>query len=89
MEEELESRIKKLKPKDKDEEFSVWKGLYLLGSLGFVVAISLLICIWIGVYLDQKWHTKPWLTLISLFIGFAAAGMGSYELLKPFLRKKN
>jgi ATP synthase protein I len=41
-------------------------------SLGFQVALSIVIGLAIGVYLDRKFDFYPWLTLIFLGLGVAA-----------------
>ncbi|MFH2065548.1 MAG: AtpZ/AtpI family protein [Pseudomonadota bacterium] len=42
-------------------------------SLGFSVALSIFIGLFAGVYLDRWLDTTPWLTLIGLGLGIAAA----------------
>ena len=43
-------------------------------SLGFSVSLSIVIGLAIGVYLDRSvFDTTPWLTLIGLGLGIAAA----------------
>ncbi|WP_028325058.1 AtpZ/AtpI family protein [Desulfatirhabdium butyrativorans] len=41
-------------------------------SLGLSVALSIFIGLGIGVYLDKKFDSSPWLTLIFLGLGIAA-----------------
>jgi len=41
-------------------------------SLGFSIAIAIFIGLFGGVYLDGKFGTKPWMTLIGLMFGIAA-----------------
>ncbi|PID40729.1 MAG: F0F1 ATP synthase subunit [Proteobacteria bacterium] len=41
-------------------------------SLGFSVSLSVFIGLGIGVYLDKRFSTSPWLTLIFLGFGIAA-----------------
>lgn len=41
-------------------------------SIGLSVALSIFIGLAIGVYLDRKFETQPWLTLIFLVLGIAA-----------------
>ena len=47
------------------------KELGYFSSIGLSVALSIFIGLGIGVYLDGKFDTSPWLTLI--FIGFGIA----------------
>ena len=41
-------------------------------SIGLSVALSIFIGLAIGVYLDRRFDTRPWLTLIFLVLGIAA-----------------
>lgn len=41
-------------------------------SIGFSVALSIFIGLGIGVYLDGKFGTGPWCTLIFIGLGIAA-----------------
>lgn len=41
-------------------------------SLGFQVALSIVIGLIIGVYLDRRFLFYPWLTLVFLGLGIAA-----------------
>ncbi len=41
-------------------------------SLGLSIALSIFIGLGIGVYLDHRFNTLPWLTLIGLGMGIAA-----------------
>jgi ATP synthase protein I len=42
-------------------------------SLGLQVALSILLGFGLGVYLDSKLDTNPWLTVIFFILGVAAA----------------
>jgi ATP synthase protein I len=46
--------------------------LAFYSSLGFSVSLSVFIGLGIGVYLDRRFATTPWLTLIFLGFGIAA-----------------
>jgi ATP synthase protein I len=41
-------------------------------SLGFSIALAIFIGLAIGVYLDRRFETSPWFTLIFLVLGIAA-----------------
>ncbi len=86
---ELESRIDDFKGSErKSSEFTAWTGLSLLGSLGLLIAVSIVAGIALGAYLDRRFHTVPWLTLVGLFAGLGAAAKGGYELVKSTLKGK-
>lgn len=49
------------------------RDLAYFGSLGFQVALPIVICYFIGNYLDEKvFHSSPWAALIFLVLGIAA-----------------
>ena len=48
------------------------KELAYYSSLGLSVSLSIFIGLAIGVYLDRRFGTHPWLTLIFLVLGIAA-----------------
>jgi len=56
----------------KRETIRSLKELAYYSSLGFSVALSIFIGLGIGVYLDRRWDTSPWLTLFFLGCGIAA-----------------
>jgi ATP synthase protein I len=49
-----------------------FRELAFYSSLGFAVALSIFIGLAIGVYLDRRWNTQPWLTFIFLGMGIVA-----------------
>ncbi|MDA8137104.1 MAG: AtpZ/AtpI family protein [Desulfobacteraceae bacterium] len=48
------------------------KELAYFSTIGLSVALSIFIGLAIGVYLDRRWNTSPWLTLVFLILGIAA-----------------
>ena len=64
-----------------------WKGLAGPGTLGLEVALSVAVGLLGGAWLDQKFATKPWLTLIGLAYGLAAAVRAIYRALKTANRQ--
>ncbi len=48
------------------------RDLAYYSSIGFSVALSIFIGLGIGVYLDQRFETGPWWTLIFIVLGIAA-----------------
>ncbi len=49
-----------------------YKELAYFSSLGISVAFAIFIGLGIGVWLDRKFDTSPWLTLIFLVFGIIA-----------------
>jgi ATP synthase protein I len=56
----------------KKETRRTFRELAYYSSLGLSVSLSIFIGLAIGVYLDRKFDTSPWLTLIFLVFGIAA-----------------
>ena len=55
------------------KETRAWiRELAYYSSLGFSVSLSIFIGLGIGVYLDKRFDTSPWLTLVFLGFGIAA-----------------
>jgi ATP synthase protein I len=54
-------------------EPSTWKALGELSSLGFAMVLATIIGLGGGYYADRWLGTTPWLTLIGLGFGIAAA----------------
>jgi ATP synthase protein I len=56
-----------------NKETRTWiRDLAYYSSLGFSVSLSIFIGLGIGVVLDRRFDTTPWLTLVFLGFGIAA-----------------
>ncbi|ADH87202.1 AtpZ/AtpI family protein [Desulfurivibrio alkaliphilus] len=65
------------------ERQEVWKLLTIFGTIGMTMVFSVFIGLGIGYFLDHKvfdGRTAPWLTLIFLGFGIAAAFKNLYVL---------
>ncbi len=56
----------------KRETLRTVRELAYYSSLGLQVALSIFIGLAAGVWLDRRWGTGPWLTLIGIGMGIAA-----------------
>jgi len=56
----------------KHETLRSLRELAYYSSLGLQVALSIFIGLGAGVWLDRRWGTQPWLTLIGMGMGIAA-----------------
>ena len=56
----------------KRETRRAYKELAYYSSLGISIALAIFIGLGLGVWLDRKFDTSPWLTLIFLFFGIIA-----------------
>ena len=70
----------------KKENRRFYRDLAIYSSLGFSIALSIVIGLTIGIYLDRRFDTHPWLTLV--FLGFGiAAGFRNIALVLKKIRK--
>ena len=56
----------------KRETRRTFKEMAYFSSLGISVSLAIFIGLGIGVWLDRKFDTSPWLTLIFLVLGIIA-----------------
>ena len=55
-------------------------------NVGVVWMASVLLFTWIGLTLDKKWETKPWLTLVGAILGILT---GFYHFIKTVLSENH
>ncbi|HYY54562.1 MAG TPA: AtpZ/AtpI family protein [Candidatus Dormibacteraeota bacterium] len=53
-------------------------------QIAAVMAIPLLVAVYIGISLDERWGTRPWLLLVSIFVGIGLAGVLSFVVLRRY-----
>jgi ATP synthase protein I len=56
----------------KRETRRAWRELAYYSSIGFSVALAIVIGLAAGVYVDRRFDTAPWGMLIGLVLGIAA-----------------
>ncbi|NVM22110.1 MAG: AtpZ/AtpI family protein, partial [Desulfobacterales bacterium] len=60
----------------------LFKDLWYYSSLSFSIALSVVIGLFIGYWLDRRFNTSPWLTLIFLGLGVVAGFRNIYLAMK-------
>jgi ATP synthase protein I len=68
--------------KNRKETRRLFKDLWYYSSLSFSIALSIVIGLGIGYWLDKKFQTSPWLTLIFLGFGVLAGFRNIYLAMK-------
>jgi len=66
----------------KDENRKYFRDLANASTLGIQVALCIFIGLAFGLWLDSKFGTSPWLTLLFLFFGLAAAFLTYYRFVR-------
>lgn len=49
-----------------------WRLVSLASELGFIIALPLVAFGFLGKWLDAKWGTEPWLTIIGILLAIVA-----------------
>ena len=73
--------------KNKNTDF---KYVIFLGSeLGFLIALPLVVCIFLGLFFDQKSGRFPLFMLIFAFLGIVLTIIDVYKLVLPIIEKRS
>jgi ATP synthase protein I len=64
-----------------------WKALGTYGTLGMEIALSVVVGLFGGQWLDKKFGTHGWLTWIGFAYGLAAAGRAIYRAVRKSNRE--
>lgn len=66
----------------KEDTKKLLKQLGIASTLGFQVAFAIFIGLGIGVWLDSRFNTFPWLTLVFMILGIIAGFLNYYRFIK-------
>jgi ATP synthase protein I len=72
-----------------EDKRQLFRSLGLLSSVGISMVAASLIGLFIGIYLDEWFGTKPWMTIIWLGIGIAAGFRNIFILTRRALRERD
>jgi F0F1-type ATP synthase assembly protein I len=78
-----------LQPQPKNTKSNFGQALLLGGELGFIIALPLVICLIIGVFLDKKFDSFPVFLLVFLLLGIGLTVVNIYKSVIPFLEKRS
>ena len=71
----------------KNDTKKMLKQLGVASTLGFQVAFSIFIGLGIGVWLDSRFGTFPWLALVFMIFGIVAGFLNYYRFIKKQQRE--
>jgi len=75
-------------PRESDPKFSGLRTAgYLLAIPGLLI-VAPLVGFFAGRWLDGKFRTLPWLSLIGVVLGFIAAGRETYQIYRRYLAEE-
>lgn len=64
-----------------------WRQIGLLTSIPFILALAPIVGYFLGKFLDQKFRTQPWLSIILLALGFVAGVNETIKIIKMSQRE--
>ena len=67
---------------------TIWQVLGFVWEMGFIIAIPIVLLGTLGKYLDQRWGTKPWLTLLGIILAMISSGLWLYRYLRSLMEFK-
>jgi F0F1-type ATP synthase assembly protein I len=65
-----------------------WEAALRFIGVGWFIAISILLGVGGGLWLDNKFGTRPILVIVGLIFGLFVAFYGVYRMLLPLMRGK-
>ena len=65
-----------------------WEAALRLVGVGFFIGGSIVLGVFAGLWLDNKFNTKPILMIVGLILGLVVAFYGVYQMLIPLLSNK-
>ncbi len=67
---------------------SRWQAALRLIGVGWYVGGCIVLGVLAGLWLDNKWNTKPILVIVGLILGIAIAFYGVYRMILPNISNK-
>ena len=65
-----------------------WKAALRILGMGWYVAIAIILGLLGGLWLDGKFHTRPFFIIVGLVAGITVAAYGVYQMFLPFFKNK-
>jgi len=63
------------------------RSLGIATQVGVMVVTSILGCLFLGLWVDSRLHSRPWATLIFIAVGILVATVGTYRLVYPVIEQ--
>jgi F0F1-type ATP synthase assembly protein I len=57
-----------------------WQPMTLVTQLGVTMAVSIVLCLLLGLWIDSHFGTRPWATLALSLIGILAGSVAVYRM---------
>jgi hypothetical protein len=63
-----------------------WSLVGLAMDMGFIIALPLVVAAFLGKWLDNRFGTKPWLTLAGILVAIAITTVWMTKKLKAYIK---
>jgi F0F1-type ATP synthase assembly protein I len=73
---------------DRDPRYGGLRSAGLLLAIPGLLIVSPLVGFFLGSWLDRKFGASPWLAIVGLVLGFAAAGRETYRIYRRNLAEE-
>jgi F0F1-type ATP synthase assembly protein I len=71
-----------------EDTYSALRSAGLLLSIPTLLIVSPLAGFFLGAWLDRKWNSGPWLSIVGLALGFVAAGRETWRIYRRTLEEE-
>lgn len=65
-----------------DKDRKLWRTLGVLSTVGITLVAATVIGLYVGLWLDKRFGTSPWLTVVFLLLGIAAGFRNLFHYVK-------
>ncbi|MDP2731312.1 MAG: AtpZ/AtpI family protein [Dehalococcoidales bacterium] len=65
-----------------------WQTAFRLVGMGWYVGVCIILGVWGGLKLDEKFNTGPILVIVGLLLGTFIAFYGVYRMILPNINRK-
>ena len=76
-------------PGGKDPDFKGLRTAGLLLAIPTLLIVSPLVGFFLGSWIDRRFGTSPWFTILGLVLGFVAAGRETYRIYQRSQQEEN
>lgn len=73
----------------KNKNINLKHAIFLGTEMGFLIALPLVGCVFLGLFFDRKSDKFPLFTLMFVFIGIILTIVNVYKLVLPFIEKRS
>jgi F0F1-type ATP synthase assembly protein I len=74
-------------PKDQKSRQNILLGFRITGDFGASIAVPVVLFVIIGQWLDEKYNTGPWLTIVAFVLAAVVSGRIIYQKAKKYGRE--